>query len=405
MLKTSSTENSSTAKRYSGLFEVFIRFLALGCYAFGGPTAHLGYFRREFVEKRRWLSEQDYADTVALCQMLPGPASSQVGISIGFERAGLPGAFAAFFGFTLPSAALMILLALGYSELSGISTAMGILHGVKLFAVAVVADALIKMGKSLCPDRTRVTLALLTAGLMLMVPGVAMQMSVVVLGGVVGYIIYGSGTQQAQEQTPKGRKRIAFAAAFLFMLGILVVPVIASQTDSVALQLFDSFYRTGALVFGGGHVVLPMLQAELVQAGSVTPDAFLVGYSAAQGVPGPMFTLAPFLGGVAGGEFSLTNALVALVGVFAPSFLLLAAAWPFWNRLKAMPKLRAAINGINAVVTGLLLAAFYDPVITLAVKSAQDVALALLAYLLLAVWKLPIALMVALYAGIGFVLL
>ena len=385
-------------------FEVFIRFLTLGCYAFGGPTAHIGYFHREFVEKRQWLSEQEYADTVALCQMLPGPASSQVGISIGFDRAGLPGALAAFAGFTLPSAILMVLLAMGYSEVSGLSSAMGILHGVKLFAVAVVADALIKMGKSLCPDRPRVTMAIITAGLMLMMPGVAMQMAVIIAGAIVGYVIYNQNTDTNTLPGVKGRKRIAFAASALFVAGILVIPVIAAQSDNSAVQLFDSFYRSGALVFAGGHVVLPMLQAELVHDAGVTADAFLVGYSAAQAVPGPMFTLAPFLGGVFGGSFNLSNALVALVAMFAPSFLLLAAAWTFWNRLKAMPTLRSAINGINAVVTGLLLAALYDPVITLAIRGAEDVALALLAYLLLAVWKLPVALMVPLYAGIGFAL-
>lgn len=385
--------------------EVFIRFLSLGCYAFGGPTAHIGYFHKEFVEKRQWLSEQEYADTVALCQMLPGPASSQVGISIGFDRAGLPGAMAAFAGFTLPSALIMILLAMGYSEVSGLSAAMGILHGVKLFAVAVVADALIKMGKSLCPDRPRITMAILTAGLMLLIPGVATQMSVIVTGAIAGYLIYGKNPVSEKLPAVKGRKRIAFAALALFVAGIVIIPVIAAQSDNPALQLFDSFYRSGALVFGGGHVVLPMLQAELVHDAGVTADAFLVGYSAAQAVPGPMFTLAPFLGGVFGGEFSLSFALVALAAMFAPSFLLLAAAWPFWNRLKAMPRLRSAINGINAVVTGLLLAALYDPVITLAIKGAEDVALALLAYLLLAVWKLPVALMVPLYAGTGFLLL
>ena len=385
--------------------EVFIRFLTLGCYAFGGPTAHIGYFHKEFVEKRRWLSEQEYADTVALCQMLPGPASSQVGISIGFDRAGLPGAFAAFIGFTLPSALIMILLAMGYSEFAGLSTAMGILHGVKLFAVAVVADALIKMGKSLCPDRPRITMAILTAGLMLLMPGVAMQMTVIVAGAIAGYAIYNKDSSSETLPVIKGRKRTAFAAAVLFLAGILVIPVIASQSGNPALQLFDSFFRSGALVFGGGHVVLPMLQAELVHDAGVTADAFLVGYSAAQAVPGPMFTLAPFLGGVFGDSFSLSHALIALTAMFAPSFLILAAAWPFWNRLKAMPKLRSAINGINAVVTGLLLAALYDPVITLAIKGAEDVALALLAYLLLAVWKLPVALMVPLYAGIGFLLL
>ncbi|WP_422136798.1 chromate efflux transporter [Endozoicomonas sp. ALD040] len=387
------------------ILDIFWRFLVLGCYSFGGPTAHIGYFHKEFVGRRKWLSERDYADTVALCQMLPGPASSQVGMSIGFERAGLPGAVAAFLGFTLPSALIMILLALGYSEISGIPAAMGMLQGIKLFAVAVVADALIKMGKSLCPDRPRVTLAVLSAGIMLLLPHVFTQIGVIFVAAACGFVIYKDQSAHDDHARVKGSKRQAFAALVLFLAGLILLPFFADMSDSTSLSLFGSFYRAGALVFGGGHVVLPMLQAEVVHPGGVTPDAFLVGYSAAQAVPGPMFALAPFLGGVYGDSYSISNALAALLGIFAPSFLLLAAAWPFWNRLKAMPKLRAAINGINAAVVGLLLAAFYNPVITLAIKDAQDVALALLAYLLLAVWKLPIAWMVPLFAGIGFLLI
>ncbi|WP_257280901.1 MULTISPECIES: chromate efflux transporter [unclassified Endozoicomonas] len=387
------------------ILEIFWRFLMLGCYSFGGPTAHIGYFHKEFVERRKWLGERDYADTVALCQMLPGPASSQVGMSIGFERAGLPGAIAAFLGFTLPSALIMILLALGYSEISGIPAAMGMLQGIKLFAVAVVADALIKMGKSLCPDRPRVTIAVLSAGAMLLLPHVFTQIGVIVLAAAFGFIIYKDQSVDDEHARVKGSKRQACAAFVLFLAGLLLLPFITGMANSTSLNLFDSFYRAGALVFGGGHVVLPMLQAEVVHAGGVTPDAFLVGYSAAQAVPGPMFALAPFLGGVYGGTYNISHALAALFGIFAPSFLLLAAAWPFWNRLKSMPKLRAAINGINAAVVGLLLAAFYNPVITLAIKDAQDVALALMAYLLLAVWKLPIAWMVPLFASIGFLLI
>ena len=387
------------------LLEVFWRFLVLGLYAFGGPTAHIGYFHKEFVEKRRWLSDQDYADTVALCQMLPGPASSQVGMSIGFSRAGILGAFAAFLGFTLPSALLMIALAFGYEFIAGVPAAMGILHGVKLFAVAVVADALVKMGKSLCPDRPRITLALLAAALMLLVPHVFTQVGVVLGAGVVGFIVYRNHPfDNAVPAHVMGGKKMAFICGLLFLLGLFVLPAIAVSSGNTTLALFDSFYRAGALVFGGGHVVLPMLEAEVVHVGGVTPEAFIAGYSAAQAVPGPMFTLAPFLGGTYGGSFHIGYALAALFGIFAPSFLLLAAAWPFWNHLKNMPKLRAAINGINASVVGLLLAAFYDPVVTFAIKEGQDVALALLAYLLMVTWKFPIALMVPLFAAIGFVL-
>ncbi len=386
--------------------EVFYRFLILGFYAFGGPTAHLGYFHREFVDNRKWLKEQDYADTVALCQMLPGPASSQVGMSIGFHRAGVPGALAAFIGFTLPSALLMIFLAFSYSAMADVPMVMGMLHGVKLFAVAVVADALIKMGRSLCPDRPRITFAVIAAAMMLLLPGVETQILIIAGAALAGFLIYRNTTETPEVSSAPVKTSYwsAAIAAVLFLAGLIVLPVVANISGNETLNLFDSFYRAGALVFGGGHVVLPMLQAEVVHAGGVTPDAFLVGYSAAQAVPGPMFTLAPFLGGVFGDEFSFINAVAALIGVFAPSFLLLASVWPFWNKLKSLPKLRAAINGINAAVVGLLLSAFYDPVITLAIKDAQDVALALVAYLLMTTWKTPIALMVPLFAGVGFLL-
>ena len=390
---------------FKNLTEIFHRFFLLGCYSFGGPTAHIGFFHKEFVERRKWLSEQHYADNVALCQMLPGPASSQVGMSIGFERGGFFGALVAFIGFTLPSALAMILLAAGYSELAGVPAAMGVLQGIKLFAVAVVADALVKMGRSLCPDRPRITLAVAASMVMLLLPGVWTQVVVILSAGIAGYILYQKNAEDQEGHAVKGSKVAAFTAATLFLVGLFLLPVVASMFDNQALSLFDSFYRAGALVFGGGHVVLPMLQAEVVYPGGVTPDAFLVGYSAAQAVPGPMFTLAPFLGGVFAGSFSLVNAMSALIAVFAPSFLLLVAVLPFWNRLKALPKLRAAITGINAAVVGLLLAALYDPVITLAIKGAEDVALALLAWVLLAVWKLPVAWLVVGYAGLGWVLL
>ncbi len=385
------------------VLEVFRRFFILGLYAFGGPTAHLGYFHKEFVSKRQWISDQDYADTVALCQMLPGPASSQVGMSIGYQCAGFAGALAAFLGFTLPSALLMIALAMGYQQVADLSATLGVLHGVKLFAVAVVADALIKMGKSLCPDRPRITLALMAAGVMLWFPHVMTQIGIVLGAAALGFWLYRhepSAPQAAAHVV--GKKRTAIICGVLFLIGLLGLPTLAAFSSG-ALAVFDSFYRAGALVFGGGHVVLPMLQAEVVHTGAVTPEAFLVGYSAAQAVPGPMFTLASFLGGVYGGSFHLSNALAALIGIFAPSFLLLAAVFPFWNRLKNQPQLRAALHGINAAVVGLLLAAFYDPVWTLAIADSKDAGLALLAYLLLIVWKLPVALMVLLFAGIGFV--
>ncbi|WP_228550634.1 chromate efflux transporter [Endozoicomonas sp. OPT23] len=390
------------------IFSIFWRFLVLGCYSFGGPTAHIGYFRREFVEKRQWLSDEDYADTVALCQMLPGPASSQVGMAIGYQQQKLPGAIAAFLGFTLPSALLMILLAYGYSLYSDIPVLTSILHGIKIFAVAVVADALIGMGRNLCPDKARVTMALLAAAAMLLLSSVFSQLLVIAVGALAGFLLFQETFQEKVAVTkPVENSKSTFSAILslvLFLAWLLLLPVLAGLSDSTSLQLFDSFYRAGALVFGGGHVVLPMLQAEVVYDGGVNADAFIAGYSAAQAVPGPMFTLAPFLGGAYGGQFSLVHALVALAGIFLPSLLLLTAALPFWNRLKEVPSLKAAIKGINATVVGLLLAAFYDPVVNLAIRDAKEVALALVAFMLLSVWKLPVGLMVLIFGGLGWVL-
>ena len=385
------------------IISIFWRFLVLGCYSFGGPTAHIGYFRREFVEKRKWLSDDDYADTVALCQMLPGPASSQVGMAIGYQQQKLPGAVAAFLGFTLPSALLMLVLAYGYSLYSNMPVLTSVLHGIKIFAVAVVADALIGMGRNLCPDRARVTMALLAAMAMLLLSSVFSQLMVIAVGAITGFLLFQDKETESRPLPHSEKTFPAMLSLVLFLAGLLLLPVLAGLSDSTSLQLFDSFYRTGSLVFGGGHVVLPMLEAEVVHSGGVSADAFIAGYSAAQAVPGPMFTLAPFLGGVYGEQFNLSHGLVALAGIFLPSFLLLTAALPFWNRLKEVPSLKAAIKGINASVVGLLLAAFYDPVLTLAVTGAKEAALAITAYLLLSVWKLPVGLLVVLFGGLGWV--
>ncbi len=389
------------------LFTIFWRFLILGCYSFGGPVAHIGYFRREFVEKRQWLSDEDYADTVALCQMLPGPASSQVGMAIGYHQQKLPGAIAAFLGFTLPSALVMILLAYGYTLYSEMPLLTSILHGIKIFAVAVVADALIGMGRNLCPDKTRITLALLATTVMLLLSSVFSQFLVIASGALAGFLLFHDQVTDNQPTQHSRYSRKTFPAIFslvLFLAGLLLLPVLAGLSDSTSLQIFDSFYRTGALVFGGGHVVLPMLQAEVVYESGVSADAFIAGYSAAQAVPGPMFTLAPFLGGVYANQFNLIHALVALAGIFLPSLLLLTAVLPFWNRLKETPSIKAAIKGINASVVGLLLAAFYDPVVTLAIRDAQEAALAIVAYLLLGIWKLPVGFLVLIFAGLGWIL-
>ena len=399
---------------------VFWRFLILGCYSFGGPTAHLGYFHREFVEKRGWLDEKSYAEIVALCQFLPGPASSQVGMSIGLQQAGWRGAIAAFTGFTLPSVLLMLALVYGYGQLSEVNGFYGMLHGIKIFAVAVVLDAVLKMKTSLCPTRSHLTIALLTAIIMLLVGahathlGTVAQLGSIGIAALLGLKFYQNKPDSTPASIQEPSTSIAETSATgrsalpgTVLLGglLLGLPIIASWLHSPLASLFDSYFRTGSLVFGGGHVVLPMLQSEVVASGQVTENSFLMGYSAAQAVPGPMFVLSTFLGGMTDGVNSLTGALTATIAIFLPSFLLLAAAWPYWKRMQAMPQLRGALQGVNAAVVGLLLAAFYNPVWTMAITSATDVALVVVAWLLLTVWKTPVVWVVAGFAGMGAFLL
>ncbi|MFP5461314.1 MAG: chromate efflux transporter [Gammaproteobacteria bacterium] len=367
--------------------EVFLAFLKLGLVAFGGPVAHLGYFREAFVERRRWLSGQAYADLVALCQFLPGPASSQVGIALGLSRAGLPGAFAAWAGFTLPSALALALFALGIAAW-GQGPAPGLLQGLELAAVAVVALAVWGMGRTLCPDPPRATLAAAAASATLFWPGPAAQVGVIVLAAGLGLLLFrGRPQEDSGHALPVTVGRgFALASLALFVALLLGLPLLAAARPGWAIAMFDAFYRSGALVFGGGHVVLPLLQAEVVPPGWVTADAFLAGYGAAQAVPGPLFTFATYLGAVAQGW---AGAAVALAGVFLPSFLLVFGVLPFWERLRRRPGARAALAGVNAAVVGLLLAALYDPVWTGAVRGPADFAQALAAFVALAWWRAP----------------
>ena len=368
---------------------IFAAFLRLGLTAFGGPIAHLEYFRREFVERRGWISAQAYGDLVALCQFLPGPASSQVGMGLGLMRGGLPGAFAAWLGFTLPSALAMAAFALLLTHVGGL-THGGWLHGLKLVAVAVVAQALWGMGRSLCPDRTRASLAVAAAVLATVVPGVAGQLAVIALGAVVGRWLI-RAPLEAAHATPHLTLRRRGAWVLLGTFGVLLVglPVLAAQAQQPVLSLLAGFYRAGALVFGGGHVVLPLLQAQVVPGG-MDNATFLAGYGAAQAVPGPLFTFAAFLGAAsAQGPGGWVGATVALLAIFLPGFLLVAGTLPLWNALRGRPALRSALMGINAAVVGLLLAAFYDPVWTAAIHTPRDFALALAALLLLQIWKVP----------------
>ena len=372
----------------------------LGLTSFGGPVAHLGYFREEYVVRRRWVDDQTYGDLVALCQFLPGPASSQVGIALGIFRAGLIGGVAAWIGFTLPSAAALVLFALGIRglDLSG----AGWLHGLKVAAVAVVAQAVWGMARSLCPDRERASIAILAALAVSAWPAAGAQVLVIGMAGLVGLrLLPGSGGPPAPDiSVPLGRPMgvVALVTFFTLLLGL---PMLRYLAPSPPLAVLDSFYRAGSLVFGGGHVVLPLLQSEVVPPGWVSNEQFLAGYGAAQAVPGPLFTFAAYLGAVmqhtpngwGGGA-------LALAAIFLPGFLLVVGALPFWDALRARASFQAALRGINAAVVGLLLTALYRPVWTNALHAPSDFALALAAFGLLALWRVPPWLVVA-FAAVG----
>jgi chromate transporter len=386
-----------TAGRPAGsAAEVFRAFLRLGLTSFGGPVAHLGYFRAEFVERRKWLDEHSYADIVALCQFLPGPASSQVGMGLGILRAGLPGAVAAWIGFTLPSALAMILFGYGVTQLGDMSGAAW-LHGLKIVAVAVVAQAVWGMAKSLAPDRERATIAVGAALLVLAVPTALGQIGAILAGGVIGRLFL-SDLAAARPHTPLALhvpRRWSVVAAILFFALLFGFPLLVATFPSRALDVFDSFFRSGSLVFGGGHVLLPLLQAEVVPPGWVTNDAFLAGYGAAQAVPGPLFTFAAYLGTVMEPPFDggflggWAAGLLCLAAIFLPSFLLLVGVLPYWDVLRQRSSVQAALLGVNAAVVGLLLAALYNPVWTSAIFGPADFALGIVAFLLLTLWAVP----------------
>ena len=370
--------------------ETLAVFLKLGLTSFGGPIAHLGYFRDEFVVRRQWLADAAYADLVALCQFLPGPASSQVGIAIGLTRAGLPGALAAWLGFTLPSALAMILFAYGVDAFAD-DVAAGWLRGLKVVAVAVVAYAVWGMARSLSADRERATLTVVAAAIVLFWPGALGQIGAILLGAVIGILFLGGAVGQAGGHlaVPVSR-RAALLCLGLFFALLIGLPILAATSDSMAVRMFDSFYRAGSLVFGGGHVVLPLLQAEVVDPGWVTRDAFVAGYGAAQAVPGPLFTFAAYLGAVMIPEpDGAAGGLLCLLAIFLPSFLLVIGVLPFWDALRRRPQAQAALRGVNAAVVGLLLAALYDPVWTSGIQTPADFALAAAALLLLAFWQVP----------------
>ena len=368
--------------------EVFFAFLKLGLTSFGGPVAHLGYFRHEIVERRGWVDDRTYGDLVALSQFLPGPSSSQVGMALGAVRAGVKGACAAWLGFTLPSAVIMILFALGVSwfELDS-----GWLDGLKIVAVAVVARAVWSMGRQLCPDWRRAGFAASATAAVLAWPGPLGQIAAILLGGALGWLVLDKGEGAPPQALNHGVSRpLAVVCLVLFALLLALLPLGAAMIDARPLALVDSFYRSGALVFGGGHVILPLLQAEVVPPGWIDRDAFLAGYGAAQALPGPLLTFSAYLGAMIDPRWAgLPVALLCLVAVFAPSFLLVIGMLPFWDALRRFGAAQAAMAGINAAVVGLLLAALYDPVWTGAIRAPEDLALAAAALGALAWAKLP----------------
>jgi len=377
-------------RKHSSPGSVFLAFLRLGCTSFGGPIAHLGYFRNEFVLRRKWLDEPTYADIVGLCQFLPGPASSQVGFTIGLLEAGPLGALAAWLAFTLPSALLMFAFAFGHSLFAG-RVGAGILHGLKLVAVAVIAQAVVGMIGSLAPDRTRGTIAVLAAVIVLLSTRAWIQIVAIALGAIFGLVLCGDTKTQASQNLHVAIPRPAAILSLAVVISLLLVPpVLLALKPNQSLALFQAFYRTGALVFGGGHVVLPLLQSATVSTGWVSNDDFLAGYGAAQALPGPLFTFSAYLGAVVHPDpHGAPGAIIALLAIFLPGLLLIVGILPFWNHLRSSTQTRALFAGVNASVVGILLAALYQPVWTTTVHKPADFAIALAAFLALAVWKAP----------------
>jgi chromate transporter len=395
------TLDSTPVNPLKAVVQVFLVALRLGLTSFGGPIAHLGYFREEYVQRRKWLDEQSYADVVALSQSLPGPGSSKVGIIIGTMRAGLLGGVAAWLGFTLPSALALILFAYGVQQFT--TADAGWLHGLKIAAVAVVAQAVWGMSRNLAPDRERATIAVISAIIALAIPTVVTQVLIIVAAGIVGWRLLPAAAVLPGQRTPLSARVppwVGIAALVLFFGLLFGLPVMRQVLGAVqTLAMVDSFYRAGSLVFGGGHVVLPLLQSEVVTPGWVTKEAFLAGYGAAQAVPGPLFTFSAYLGTVMGPQPNgALGALLALGAIFLPAFLLSIGPLPFWDILRKIPAFQSVLRGINAAVVGILLAALYDPVWTSAIFAPEDFALAAAALAVLVLWKWPPWLVVVLSA-------
>ncbi|WP_264878224.1 chromate efflux transporter [Vibrio agarivorans] len=374
------------------MFSLFKTFFLLGWVSFGGPAAHIGYFRQAFVEKRQWLSDDEYAQLVALSQFLPGPGSSQVGFAVGYKKGGLLGGVLAFIGFTLPSVLIMLVLATLSTQLTDLAWFESVIHGLKLLAVVVVADATWGMYNNFCKEKIGLGLFVFTAIALLVFPGIATQIAVLIIAAIVGMRALQSGNQQRQ-----GEFKANWTPLIIFFALFAGLPFIAHLNSE--LGIFNSFFQAGSLVFGGGHVVLPLLQ-NLV-GDQLSPDAFLTGYAAAQAVPGPMFTFATYLGYDLMPNAPIFGALMATLAVFLPGFLLLLGVLKHWNQLAAIPKVNGALKGVNAAVVGLLLSALYQPVFVSAVLSGFDFAVVVAGLYLLKHKKLPIVWMVAIFILLG----
>ena len=403
---TASAHDTATASRGSA-GEVFWAFLRLGLTSFGGPIAHLGYFRDDLVARRRWMSDKAYADLVALCQFLPGPASSQVGFAMGLHRAGPLGALAAFLAFTLPSAILMVAFAFGAALFEGVIGA-GLLTGLKIVAVAIVAQAVWGMAKTLTPDARRASIAVVAAVVALLLEGPIGQVLAIVLGAVAGLLLCRSAPAGIGD-TGLMRFPVSRTAGVVSLVAFVVIllgmPILAALSSNGAVSLFDTFYRAGALVFGGGHVVLPLLQAGVVETGWGSPEQFLAGYGAVQAMPGPLFTFSAYLGTLSSvGPGGVLGAAIALVAIFLPGFLVLVGVLPFWNALRGRTWMQSLMRGANAAVVGILGAALYDPLFTTGIVGVGSFSLALVCFVLLIAWKLP-PWAVVLIGGAGGILL
>ena len=380
-------------------------FLRLGLTSFGGPIAHLAYFREEFVARRHWLSERSYAELVALCQFLPGPASSQVGMALGRLRCGYRGALAAWVGFTLPSAVALILFASSVATYGDVLSS-GALHGLKVLAVAVVAQAVWAMARSFCTDAVRITIMAATTCFVLAVPFALGQVGAMFIAAIFGLWFFKPVAGDLQDPVPVVQSsREGIGWLMLFVVLLVGLPLLTLMSASQTLAMVEAFYRSGSLVFGGGHVVLPLLQAEIVQSGWVSKETFLAGYGAAQAVPGPLFTFAAFLGASMNQPpTSWSGGLLALLAIYAPSFFLLFGVLPFWDRIRRNARMQAALQGVNAAVVGLLLAALYQPVWTSAILTPEDFGLALVALVALMFWKIPVWLVVVASTALGWLL-